>query len=218
VQKNIIGITKKIKMEKLDKDIKTKKICHRCKKDQDILCFNKDSKSKDGFKASCKECISLYSKKYTFKNKIKLKEQIKQWKEQNKEYVDLYMLDYQKKNKNKIYKRSTEYHKIRYNNDPIFKLRRLLRDRIYKVISNKKVTSKTKELLGCSFELLKQHLESLFKHGMTWSNHGIFWEIDHIKPVSSFDLTDIEQQKQCFHYTNLQPLTKKDNRTKSNKL
>jgi hypothetical protein len=53
---------------------------------------------------------------------------------------------------------------------------------------------------------------------MSWSNHGTIWEIDHIKPVSSFDLTDEDQQKQCFHYTNLQPLTKKENRTKSNKL
>jgi hypothetical protein len=205
-------------MKRPNKDIKTRKTCHRCKKDQDISCFNKDSKSKDGFKASCKKCISSYNKKYTFKNRIKLREQTKQWREQNKEHADSYMLNYQEKNKDKIYKKSTEYHRIRYNNDPIFKLRRLLRDRIYKVISNKKVTSKTKELLGCSFEHLKQYLESLFGLEMSWSNHGTIWEIDHIKPVSSFDLTDKEQQKQCFHYTNLQPLTKKENRIKSNKL
>jgi hypothetical protein len=43
---------------------------------------------------------------------------------------------------------------------------------------------------------------------MNWDNHGIIWEIDHIKPCASFDLSDIEQQKQCFHYTNLQPLFK----------
>ena len=43
---------------------------------------------------------------------------------------------------------------------------------------------------------------------MTWENHGEVWEIDHINPCASFDLTDIKQQKQCFHYTNLQPLFK----------
>jgi hypothetical protein len=53
---------------------------------------------------------------------------------------------------------------------------------------------------------------------MTWLNHGQIWEIDHIKPCSSFDLTDLEQQKQCFHYTNLQPLFKTENRQKSNKI
>jgi len=50
---------------------------------------------------------------------------------------------------------------------------------------------------------------------MTWENHGEIWEIDHIKPCNSFDLTDIEQQKQCFHYTNLQPLFKTSKLAKS---
>ena len=53
---------------------------------------------------------------------------------------------------------------------------------------------------------------------MNWSNHGSYWEIDHIIPCDSFDLTDIEQQKQCFHYTNLQPLTVSENRSKKNKI
>jgi hypothetical protein len=43
---------------------------------------------------------------------------------------------------------------------------------------------------------------------MTWDNHGDVWEIDHIIGCINFDLTDIEQQKKCFHYTNLQPLFK----------
>jgi hypothetical protein len=43
---------------------------------------------------------------------------------------------------------------------------------------------------------------------MNWGNHGVTWEIDHIKACSNFDLTKLEEQKQCFHYTNLQPLFK----------
>ena len=43
---------------------------------------------------------------------------------------------------------------------------------------------------------------------MNWDNHGEIWEIDHIKPCSLFNLIDIEQQKQCFHYTNTKPLFK----------
>ena len=34
-------------------------------------------------------------------------------------------------------------------------------------------------------------------------------------PCASFDLTDPEQQRQCFHYTNLQPLWAADNIRKS---
>ena len=48
---------------------------------------------------------------------------------------------------------------------------------------------------------------------MTWDNHGQ-WHIDHIKPCAKFDLTDKDQQKACFHYTNLQPLWKEDNLSK----
>ena len=51
---------------------------------------------------------------------------------------------------------------------------------------------------------------------MTWDNYGE-WHIDHIKPCCGFDLTDFEQQKKCFHYTNLQPLWAKDNITKNGK-
>jgi hypothetical protein len=43
---------------------------------------------------------------------------------------------------------------------------------------------------------------------MNWDNHKIIWEIDHIKPISLFNLTNLEEQKQCFHYTNMQPLFK----------
>ena len=52
---------------------------------------------------------------------------------------------------------------------------------------------------------------------MTWDNHGL-WEIDHKIPCDAFDLTNPEEQKKCFHYTNLQPLIKQENRTKSNRI
>ena len=53
---------------------------------------------------------------------------------------------------------------------------------------------------------------------MTWENYGLeTWHLDHIKPVSKFNLLDVDEQKKCFHYTNLQPLWAKDNIKKSNK-
>jgi Uri superfamily endonuclease len=70
--------------------------------------------------------------------------------------------------------------------------------------------------IGCSVPHLRQHLEAQFTDGMTWDNHGE-WHIDHIKPCASFDLTDAEQQRECFNYTNLQPLWAVDNLTKGAK-
>ena len=51
---------------------------------------------------------------------------------------------------------------------------------------------------------------------MTWDNVGN-WEIDHIVPYASFDLTKKEEQEKCFHWTNLQPLYATENISKSNK-
>lgn len=78
---------------------------------------------------------------------------------------------------------------------------------------------KTLELIGCDIPFLRNHLESKFKPGMTLENCGRNgWHIDHIRPCDSFDLTDIEQQKRCFHWTNLQPLWEPENIRKGNKI
>lgn len=75
------------------------------------------------------------------------------------------------------------------------------------------------ELLGCTIEELRTHLEAQFQEGMTWDNYGRDgWHIDHIKPCSSFDLLKEAEQRECFHYTNLQPLWAKDNLSKGAKL
>ena len=70
--------------------------------------------------------------------------------------------------------------------------------------------------MGCSISELKDYLESKFQVGMTWENHSqTGWHIDHIKPLSHFDLSDRDQFLQACHYTNLQPLWAKDNLSKS---
>ena len=70
------------------------------------------------------------------------------------------------------------------------------------------------DLVGCTLAELCTHLETQFVDGMSWDNRKD-WHIDHIRPCGSFDLTDPEQQAQCFHYTNLQPLWARDNLEKS---
>ena len=74
------------------------------------------------------------------------------------------------------------------------------------------------ELIGCSVEELKQHLESQFRDGMSWENYGTTWHIDHIIPCTAFDMTDEEQQRTCFNYKNLQPLLAEENLLKNDLL
>ena len=107
----------------------------------------------------------------------------------------------------------------RAGNDIDFKLRGVLRARVRAAItrSSGAKSRKTMGLIGCSVPQLRKHLEAQFTEGMTWDNHGE-WHIDHIKPCASFDLTDAEQQRECFNYTNLQPLWAKDNLSKGAKI
>jgi len=104
--------------------------------------------------------------------------------------------------------------------DVIYKLRRVLRKRFKSALKAKGVRKDCSiiNIVGCDIKFLKQYLESKFKEGMSWDNYGQFgWHIDHIKPCNSFDLSNIEEQKKCFHYTNLQPLWWKENLTKWSK-
>jgi hypothetical protein len=73
------------------------------------------------------------------------------------------------------------------------------------------------EILGCSVEEFRNHIENKFQSGMSWENYGYYgWHIDHIIPLSSAK-TEKEIYELC-HYTNLQPLWAKENLKKSNKL
>jgi hypothetical protein len=69
------------------------------------------------------------------------------------------------------------------------------------------------ELIGCSIDKLWNHLESKFESWMTKENYGL-WHVDHIIACAKFDLTRPEQQRTCFHYTNLQPLEAIENMRK----
>lgn len=99
--------------------------------------------------------------------------------------------------------------------DPLQRMIDSQRSRVRQALKLNKKAHCTIDLLGCSPMELREYLESKFEDGMTWENRGLHgWHIDHIKPCASFDLSDPEQQKECFHYTNLQPLWAKDNLSK----
>lgn len=97
-----------------------------------------------------------------------------------------------------------------------YRITKNLRTRIWEVLKRNSKSKNTTSLIGCLPKDLVIYLESKFIDGMTWENYGE-WHIDHIRPCASFDLSIPEQQKQCFHYTNLQPLWAKENLSKGNK-
>lgn len=105
------------------------------------------------------------------------------------------------------------YHKERRKTDPAFRVLSILRNRVNHALNGRAKTARTVQLIGCSVEELMEHIERQFTPGMSWANLGE-WEVDHRAPCASFDLLDPEQQKRCFHWSNLQPLWKVHNRAK----
>ena len=122
------------------------------------------------------------------------------------------------KNKSKLNKVNDNYLELR-KKDISYQLIDNLARRTTKELTKKNIIREMNhtDLIGCNGEDLKKYLSKLFTEHMTLNNYGE-WELDHIKPVSSFNLNNEDELRKCFHYTNLQPLWRKDNRSKSDKI
>lgn len=160
-----------------------------------------------------RERLRDYQKEYRIANKERLSLQHKLYYETHRESIKVRVRKYSKDNHKSLRQQRRIYERERSRNDPQFYLGILLRARLRKVLkSNAKVGSAVRDL-GCSVDQLKFYLEGKFRDGMTWKNHGK-WHIDHIIPLSFFDLTQRAQLLQAVHYTNLQPLWAEENLAK----
>ena len=148
-----------------------------------------------------------YQRRYFQENKEKIYAKRKQRsrKENDRKYYE--------NNRNRIIKRSIDYNRDKYHNDPEFKVKELYRDacrRQVKISADGNKEGHWVDSLGCTYAELKEHIESQFLDGMTWENHGFYgWHIDHIIPLTRGGTN---------HFTNLQPLWAKDNLSKGNKI
>ncbi len=99
--------------------------------------------------------------------------------------------------------------------NPQFKVIHNTRVRINCALKENFKHSSTEDLLGISINEYRKYLEDKFDDKMSWENYGSYWDIDHIIPCVNFDLSKIEEQKKCFHFTNTQPLSKIENQRKN---
>jgi len=179
---------------------------------------NKDAikdRNKQYYQAN-KEAIEEQHKQYREANKDVIAERCKQYYQANKDAAAVYNKEYQKKNWDDLLQYKNQYKKKRRATDPGYRIADNLRTRLYTALKGKRKADTTKKLLGCTYEEARAHIEAQFTEGMSWDKMGVRGiHIDHIRPCASFDLTDPEQQRECFHYTNLQPLWAEDNLKKS---
>lgn len=102
------------------------------------------------------------------------------------------------------------------------RIRTLIRNSIrHNTNGVRRKNSKTEAIIGCSISAFIKHIESQFTDQITWKNYGNGhgkWNIDHILPISSFDLTDNNQIKEVFNYKNCRPMWAIDNIKKGAKI
>ena len=186
------------------------KQCTKCNETKELTEFYKRKSHKDGLTYWCKGCfrarqlaksddIRKYDKAYRQKNAKKIARRMKSYQAENRQARTAYQI---------------EYNQRRVAVDREYRLICRMRSRMRNALNGTLKHSPTLELLGCTVEHFRFHLEQQFTEGMTWDNYGE-WHMDHIQPCASFDQTDPEQQKICWHYTNYQPLWAEDNLRKS---
>jgi hypothetical protein len=199
------------------------KKCSKCKQEKSLNEYSKDSSRKDGISAICKPCRNILSNKWLNKNKEEYyakrkgkyneyyKNRYTNFTPEQRQKQREYLNKWGKENKDKVngYK-----NKMRKNN-PIFRLKESIRTRIYQFLKGKKDES-MEYLLGCDIEFYKKYLEKQFTPEMNWGNYGTYWEIDHIKMLSTFNLENLVERKEAFTFTNTRPLPIKENRQRKN--
>jgi len=197
------------------------KACSRClesKTDDKFYQIQKNAKS--SLHSKCISCCKIINKeRQHLRDKSKKIAYNQAYYAANKEVI----------NKNRRDKESdyakTYYHtnkavirekeKERYHNDTQFRLSKIYRNRLNSYL---KGDDKAKTYLAICLDDLKTFIECQFSEGMSWDNRCSVWELDHVIPISKFDLQVAEHKMVCFHWCNLKPIAKTDNKRKSNKL
>lgn len=175
-----------------------------------------------GFSAYCKECDKSKQRAYNAThtavlqayNRQRDKAHLKIWRAENyqkrAEWIKSAARAFAKTHRVQINQRQQH----RYQAVPAVRLALLLRNRLNLALKRDTKAGSAVKLLGCSVRGLQYWLEKHFEPGMSWSNQGIGtgkWHIDHVRPLSSFNLLDPSQLSEACHFTNLQPLWSEDN-------
>ena len=180
--------------------------CSRCDQIKTQDEFAPDKRNRTGLQSSCRQCENKRCREYNLSDHGQ--ERCREWSQSDHGRAIRKRAIKKYKQSDHGRKRRKQSDAERYNTDPKFKMTQILRRRLTGALQQAKhgkavKCAHTLDILGCEMDFFMQYIEQQFQPGMTWQNHGQ-WHIDHIKPCASFDLTDPEQQKTCFNFSNMQ--------------
>jgi len=181
--------------------------------------YKKNSKkildSKKQYELNNKEKVQQWNRNKYQRHKKYYKYKANKYHKENKEERIKLMKDYYEDNKETIIKNNTKYRTHKRRTDIKIRLIDNLRRRIHHFLKGNNKSFKTREILGCTLDEFKIHLEKQFDEHMCWENYGTYFNLDHIKPISL--ATNEQELIELNHYTNFRPLEIKENIRKSNK-
>lgn len=193
------------------------KVCAECRIEKETPeGFRKNASQEDGFDYWCKACRSVWEKKWRKENPRSAKETNRRNYVKHREARILAAKEYYAGHKSSVREAQNIYAREREATDVNYRLRRRLRTQIRNFILRLGCVEKRESvinLLGCPIGSFRLHISNRFVDGMSWENWGEVWEIGHRKPAASFDLRDPAQQKECWHFSNLFPHFKEQNRS-----
>jgi len=201
----------------------TKK-CAICGEEKPVAEFWKRNTSLDGLYYNCITCGREYNNGQTLKHKDRIRAYKEVYYQENKDGV---IAEYKEMHKDEMREKAYAHHKEKLKNEPQYKLSLNLRRRLTSALKKSQKSGSAVQDLGCSIPCLKFFLENQFythpktKEMMSWENYGRGknkWQIDHIKELHTFDLSDRKQFLQACHVTNLQPIWWDENLKKSMKI
>lgn len=185
----------------------------------------------DNYKEKYPDRIAERKKKYYEKNKEHIKEYKKGWAKKNKERLREYKHLYYLEHIDKVKQRAREYYENnreavnfriaenRRNNNQE-RIAHNIRTRIGEALSGRSKGGRMRNLVGCDLVTFMEYIEALWDENMSWDNYGAGtdkWSIDHILPLSWFNLNIEKERKRAFHYSNTQPMWCSENASKSNR-
>lgn len=141
------------------------------------------------------------------------REESREWRKLNPEKRKYGLRSWVGRNRDRV-----AFYRTKQRKNPYYRIVQNLRHRLRNFAKRGARPVTSAELIGCSSAALRAHLERQFKGKMSWENYGTHWVIDHILPCASFDLTQSDEQRRCFHWTNLRPLTHRANQKKRDKI
>jgi hypothetical protein len=185
--------------------METKK-CSLCKEEKLISDnFGSYTDKKNGrlkVRSQCKQCRVKTEGERSKTQRDKCNERNRKYKESHKEKIQTYNREYVSKKRNE---------------DIQYRLRSSVTGRMRTVLETSNVDDLVC-LIGCSPKQCKHWLSYQFDEHMSWDNHGTYWQIDHVIPLSVFDMTLKSQQVLACNWSNIRPLKGCDNRLKTNEI